>query len=63
MVVGFRLNARRGDKAELGAIEPFIYLAFFLVTLLADLVIQSIISTSSKQVWKMVWLIQILISC
>ena len=60
-VIGFRLNARLGDKAELGALLPFIYLGLFLGTLLCDLVIQFIISTWTKGNWKMIYLTQILI--
>lgn len=61
MIIGFSVNARLGDKAGLGAIEPFIYLAFFLATLFADFVIQFVVSIGFKPGWKMVWLMQILI--
>jgi len=61
VVNGFRLNAKLGDKAELGALLPFIYLGFFLATLLLDLVIQFIISAKIKGDWKMIYLTQIII--
>jgi hypothetical protein len=61
VVFGFILNAGLGNKAELGALMPFIYLGFFLGTLLCDFVIQFIISRAIKGTWKMLYLIQILI--
>ncbi|NBP67372.1 MAG: hypothetical protein EBU52_01375 [Cytophagia bacterium] len=61
VVAGFILNARLGDKAELGALLPFIYLVFFLGTILCDLLIQLIIAKSLKGSWKMLYLTQILI--
>ena len=61
VVIGFILNARLGDKAELGALLPFIYLGLFLGTILCDFVIQFIISKGIKGSWKMLYLTQILI--
>ena len=61
MVIGFRLNAKLGDKAELGALHPFIDLGLFLGILLLDFVIQLIISPAIKGDWKMLYLIQFLI--
>jgi len=61
MVIEFRINAKLGDKAELGFLFPFIYLALFLGTLLLDFVIQYIISMGIKADWKMLYLTQILI--
>lgn len=61
MIIGVRLNAKLGDKAELGAILPFIYLGLFLGTLLCDFVIQFIISVGIKRDWKILYLTQILV--
>ena len=55
-----RLNAELGDKEELGVMLPFIYLTLVFLTLLADFVIQFIISVSGNG-WKVLWLTQILI--
>ena len=60
MVIGFRLNAKLGDKAELGALYPFFDLGLFLGILLLDFVIQLIISAGIKGDWKMLYLIQFL---
>lgn len=61
MVVEFVINAKLGDKAELGALFPFIYLGLFLGTLLLDFVIQFIVSAGLKGDWKMLYVMQILI--
>ena len=61
MVIGFRINARLGDKAELGALGPFIDFGLFLGILLLDFLIQLIISAGIKSDWKILYLIQILI--
>lgn len=54
--------AKAGDKAELGALLPFIYFSLFLGTLLFDLLIQFIISISIKSnARKILYLTQILI--
>lgn len=60
-VVEFRINAKLGDSAELGALFPFFYLGLFFGTLLLDWVIQWIISAGIKGDWKMLYLIQVLI--
>jgi hypothetical protein len=57
VIVGFTVLAKVGDRAELGALLPFMYLGLFLGTLLLDVVMQFII----KGDWKMLYLIQILI--
>lgn len=60
-VIEFRINAKLGDKADLGFLFPFMYLGLFLGTLLIDFLIQFIISSGLKGGWKMLYMIQILI--
>lgn len=61
MVIDIKINAKLGDRAELGFMLPFIDFALFLGTVLIDLVIQFIISAGFKGDWKMLYLTQILI--
>ena|SRR5689334_8777296 len=58
-IVEFRINAKLGDSAELGALVPFFYLGLFLGTLLLDWVIQRIISTVIKGDWKLLYVTQV----
>ena len=61
VVIEFMINIRLGDKAELGALFPYIYLGLFFGTLLLDLIVQFINTSLLKWDWKMLCLIQILI--
>ncbi len=61
MVIDVKINARLGDKAELGGLFPFIDFGLFLGSLLIDFVIQFIFSAGNKDDWKILYLTQILI--
>ena len=55
MVIDSKINARLGDKAELGALFPFIDFGLFLGILLIDFVIQFIFSACIKGDWKILF--------
>lgn len=58
MVKEIEINSRLGDRAELGALLPFIYFFMFLATLVIDLVIQFVFSSVT---WKWLYIAEVLV--